>query len=70
METIGFGTGAAGDAASVIGATDSDEDIDSDERLDITVDELELESGAELSVVVPAEVSASVPVEDPTFPYL
>ena len=32
-ETIGFGTGAAGDTACTIGATNTDEDIDNDETL-------------------------------------
>jgi hypothetical protein len=47
METIGFGTRAAGDAAEgVIGGTDNVEDIDNGDRLDVPVDELELESGS------------------------
>ena len=32
-ETIGFGTGAAGDAACTIGATNTDDDIANDETL-------------------------------------
>ena len=32
-ETIGFGAGAAGDAACTIEATDTDDDIDNDETL-------------------------------------
>jgi len=73
METIGFVTGAEGDAASGIGGTDSDEDIDKVEGFDVIVDELELKPETELcdrSVVVPVEVLVSVPVDVPTFPYL
>ncbi len=71
METIGFGTGAAGDSAIGIGATDSVEDMDSD--VDTTLDDLELESEVELydeSDDIPVKVLASVPVEVPTLPYL
>lgn len=65
METIGFGTGAAGDAARVIGATDSVEEIDNDERLDVKVDELELEPESEICdgpVVIPVKLPVSTPV--------
>lgn len=66
MESTGFETAAEGAAVRVIGATDSVEDIDNDEMLDISVDELELESEAELcdrSVVIPIKVPVFVPVE-------
>jgi hypothetical protein len=69
MEAIGFETEA--EAASVIGPTDIDEDMDK-EVADATVDVLELESVEPYDRVVdvPVEDPVSVPVEVLTFPYL
>jgi hypothetical protein len=66
-ETIGFGAGAAGDAACTIEATNTDDDIDNDETL------LGANTAVGLpddSVTDPAEDSVPVPLVGPTIPWL
>jgi hypothetical protein len=66
-ETIGFGTGAAGDAACTIGTTNTDVDIANDETLlgaDTAV------GPPDDSVTDPAEDSVPVLPVGPTIPWL
>jgi hypothetical protein len=65
-ETIGFGTGAAGDAACTIEATNADDDIDNDETLLGADTVVGLLDG---SVTDPAKGSAPVPLAGPAVPW-
>jgi hypothetical protein len=66
-ETIGFGTGAAGDTACTIGATNTDDDIDNDETLLGADTVVGLPDG---SVTDAAEDSVPVTSAGPTIPWV